>query len=207
MFDNPEFEDGISNGSAWFSITGGMQDWSYRYAGVPEVTIELSNIKRPSSDVLDELWIDNEESMLAFIEAARIGLRGVVTDRATGEPVWAKVLITGNEQPVFTDPDVGDYHRLLLPGEYGVTIHAPGLISRREIVQVGEGAATRLDTALSDGDINGDGFVDATDIQLLINAILTIGALEGGDVDGGGLSSTDLQAVVNQALSVPPNRR
>jgi hypothetical protein len=202
MFTGSIFQFGIVNGSDWFAVTGGMQDWNYRYAAVPEVTIELSNVKTPPAGELEQFWEDNEQSMLAFMEAAQTGLRGVVTDRATGNPLWAKVLVAGNAQPVFSDPDVGDYHRLLLPGQYGVIIHAPGLISRREVVLVNEGPATRLDASLSNGDINNDGIVDASDVQLLVNAILAIAAVPGADVDGDGLSATDLQAVINRALGI-----
>ena len=76
MYDSAEFPLGVVNGSDWFAITGGMQDWNYRFAGVPEVTIELSDVKRPFDTALAGLWADNEEAMLAYIEAAHLGLRG-----------------------------------------------------------------------------------------------------------------------------------
>jgi hypothetical protein len=149
MRSNPEFEDGIVNGSAWYSITGGMQDWDYRYAGCNHVTIELSDTFRPDASLLAQLWDDNRESMLAYLESAQIGIRGIVTDAATGAPVYAQALIEGNSQPVFTDPDAGDYHRMLLPGTYTVVVSAPGYQTRRiENVAVGEGAAAVVDVEL-----------------------------------------------------------
>ena len=126
MFNSFQFEDGISNGGDWFTIYGGMQDWNYRYVGCIEVTLELSNTKRPSESTIAAFWDDNRDSMLNYMEAVHIGARGVVTDYETGDPVYAKVMVAGNTQPVFTDPDVGDFHRMLLPGTYDLTISAPG---------------------------------------------------------------------------------
>lgn len=201
MFASTEFENGISNGSAWYSITGGMQDWNYRYAGCMEVTIELSNTFQPPSEHLPQLWEDNREAMLAYLEAVHLGVRGVVTDHATGAPVWAAVKVDGNAQRVYTDPDVGDYHRILLPGSYTLRIEAPGFIPYAiKNVAVVDGAAVRRDAALSTGDINADGIVDARDVQLVVNAVLGIADPFGADVNGGGLSATDIQAVVLRAL-------
>jgi hypothetical protein len=201
MWASPYFADGITNGADWYAIFGSMQDWHYRYLGCFEVTIELSDVKQPSAAALPQLWQDNLESMLAFAEAAHIGLRGVVTDTATGEPVYAKVLVEGNPQPVFTDPEAGDYHRLLLPGSYTPVVAAPGYITRRlDPVVVPADGAVRADAALHTGDINGDGVVTAVDVQLVILAVLEIKEPYPCDVDGGGLSSTDVQAVVWRGL-------
>lgn len=149
MAASTQFPGGISNGSAWFVAIGGMQDWNYRYLGNCEVTIELADIKKPNASELPGLWEDNEEAMLRYLEAAHRGVRGIVTDAETDAPVYAEVLINGNPQPVFTDPDVGDYHRLLLPGAYTVTINAPGYDSQTiaDVVVGAEGAA-RVDVAL-----------------------------------------------------------
>ncbi|MCX5770527.1 MAG: M14 family zinc carboxypeptidase, partial [Candidatus Hydrogenedentes bacterium] len=99
MWNNPEFVDGITNGSDWYAITGSMQDWDYRFAGCNHVTIEVSNVKRPDASVLAQLWEDNRESMLAYLESAQIGLRGIVTDAETGAPLYAQVSVEGNSQP------------------------------------------------------------------------------------------------------------
>jgi carboxypeptidase D len=148
--DPPDTVNGIVNGSDWFAVADGMQDWNYRYAGCNEVTIELSSIKTPAEVSLPSFWGDNEESMLSYLEGVHIGIRGIVTDAETGQPVWAKVLVEGNTQPVFTDPDVGDYHRLLLPGTYTIRVFAPWYEPvELEGVAVGAGGATRVDVALA----------------------------------------------------------
>ncbi len=150
MYNNPAFPPyGITNGALWYEIDGGMQDWNYRYAACMAVTIELSNIKWPSASTLPQFWENNRESMLAYMEGVFLGVRGVVTDARTGAPVYAQVTVTGNSQPVFTDPDVGDYHRLLLPGEYTLSFEAEGYAPQTAAgLVVAGGAATRHDVAL-----------------------------------------------------------
>ena len=204
MYASVAFPQGIVNGSYWYSITGGMMDWHYRFLGVPEVTLEVSVTKRPIPSLLPQLWLDNRNAMYAYVETAHIGIRGLVTDRNTGDALWAKVLVADREQPVFSNPEVGNYHRLLLPGEYDISVEAHGYIRYYvDGVEVAEGPAARVDVPLSDGDINGDGIVDATDIQLTVDAVLGRPVLFDADVDGRGLAATDIQAVINQSLAIP----
>jgi hypothetical protein len=149
MFASTQFENGITNGADWFRITGGMQDWNYRYLSCKEVTLELAVSKTPQVSRLPQLWENNEESLLAYMEQVQIGVRGIITDADTGEPVEARVRVSDRAQPVFSNPDVGNYHRLLLPGEYTLIFEAPGYASRTvEGVVVEEGPATRLDVTL-----------------------------------------------------------
>jgi len=204
MWSSTEFPDGITNGNTWYTVRGGMQDWNYRYAGCNEVTIELSTTKNPAPSALDALWADNKESMLSYAEACHIGVRGLVTDSATGEPLWAEVRVAGIDHPVYTDPDVGDYHRMLLPGEYSLRYAASGYTPRVVTdVAVSSGEATRVDVELTQPDVNGDGVADAADVQRTINAILGISECPACDLDGGGVTSTDLQILINVILDRP----
>ena len=95
---------------------------------------------------------------------------------------------------------MGDYQRLLLPGNHTLTIEAPGYVPYTFDVAVDAGAAARTDVALSNGDINGDGVVDAVDVQLVVNAVLGMAVQFDADVDGRGPSATDIQAVILRAL-------
>jgi len=149
MWNSPSFFHGITNGTDWYVATGGMQDWGYRYVGSNEVTIELSNVKTPAYSTIPQYWSENQESMLAYMESCHIGVRGVVSDSTNSNPLAATVTVIGNDQDVFTDPDVGDYHRMLLPGTYDLLFTAPGYDPKLVTgVSVGSGAATRLDVAL-----------------------------------------------------------
>ena len=157
LYNSTEFPFGITNGAAWYVIRGGMQDWNYRYAACKEVTLELSYIKAPPSGMLTTLWLENEESLLTYLEAVHIGVRGIVSDADTGAPVEARIRVDDNPQPVFTNPVVGHYHRLLLPGTYTLTVDAPGYHTAViEHVEVEDGPATVVDIALEGKAVDDD---------------------------------------------------
>ncbi|MCA9416172.1 MAG: carboxypeptidase regulatory-like domain-containing protein [Candidatus Omnitrophica bacterium] len=149
MFASPFFENGITNGISWYSVWGGMQDWNYVWLACNEVTIEMSNDKGPAGSTLPQFWEENRESMLSYMEQVHIGVRGLVTDSRSGRPLAATVIVEGRDHEVFTDQDVGDYHRMLLPGTYTLTFSADGYRPKTvENVIVEEGEATRVDVEL-----------------------------------------------------------
>lgn len=149
MYNSSQFNQGITNGVAWYAIYGGMQDWNYVWMGCNEVTIELGNNKWPNYSQIAGLWSNNRDSMLAYMELCLEGVRGLVTDSNNGLPVDATVRVTGIDHDVFTDPDVGDYYRMLLPGTYSLQFSADGYITQTVSgISVGSGAATVVDVSL-----------------------------------------------------------
>ena len=149
MWNSSTFYHGITNGAEWYVIYGGMQDWSYRYMGCNEVTIELSRTFQPPASQLPQLWEDNRQSMLSYMATCLIGVRGIVSDAITADPLAATITVAGRDHAVYTDPDTGDYHRMLLAGAYDLTFtadgHDPLTVTN---VAVSSGDATRLDVAL-----------------------------------------------------------
>ncbi len=199
MYASTAFPQGITNGSAWYSITGGMMDWNYRYLGCPEVTLEVSNIKWPNASYLPQLWLDNRDAMFAYAETAHIGIRGLTLDRNTGEALWSKVRVSDRVQAVFSNPEVGNYHRLLLPGVYDLIFEAHTYITYHvDGITVAAGPASRVNVTLSDGNLNYDGGVDNLDVQCAVDAVLGRTLTFDADVDGRGVSATDIQAIINR---------
>lgn len=143
---------GIINGSEWFRVCGEMQDWQYRYLGSLAVTLELYSSTAavpPEADIVNHWNLYNKEAMLDYLEAVHIGVRGLVRNATNDDPVWAKIRVVGNDREVYTDPDVGDFHRLLLPGTYSFTVSATGYQPRTiDDVVVTDGPATRVDVDL-----------------------------------------------------------
>lgn len=120
---NVDFPEGVTRGWEWYQIWGGMQDWAYLWRGEHHVTIELSAKYVPYNE-MDIHWNANRDAMIWWMSRALTGMRGRVTDAETGAPLDAIVQVQGMEQPysVRTDPDAGDYHRVIGPGTY--TLHA-----------------------------------------------------------------------------------
>jgi len=125
MYNSTEFDQGITNGADWYIATGTLQDWSYAYTSDMDLTIELSYTKWPNSSQLDTYWSQNEESMLSYLEFVQKGLHGTVTN-SSGSSLLATIHINTSGKDIITDVDVGDYHRVLLPGNYIVTATADG---------------------------------------------------------------------------------
>jgi len=66
---------------------------------------------------------------------------------------------------------------------------------------VNEGPATRVNVEMSDGDINGDSEINSSDIQLTVDAALGRSVTYNADVNGRGISASDIQAVINKTQS------
>ena len=114
---------GIINGAAWYVADGTLEDWHHGSLGAASVIVELSNVKMPSNI---SYYVDlNLPAMLDYSELPEQGLRGVVTDSVTDEAVEATILV-GNHLPVTSDPDDGDYYRVLEAGTYTVYVWANG---------------------------------------------------------------------------------
>ncbi len=126
MWDSPVFENGITNGAEWYAVFGGMQDWNYVWKQNCEITLEQYDVKWPDESLLPQLWLDNKESMINYIEQSFIGLHGLVLDAYTNEPLDAIVQIESIDHEIRTDSEHGDYYRLLTNGEYTATAFAVG---------------------------------------------------------------------------------
>lgn len=123
---NP-YPSGITNGGAWYVISGGRQDYTNYYRWGREVTIEISNTKQPAASTLPNYWEYNKRSFLNYIEAVLYGVNGIVTD-GYGDPLKAKVTVVGHDidnSEVWSDSYTGFYLRMLSPGTYSLKFQAP----------------------------------------------------------------------------------
>jgi len=166
---------GIINGVEWYPVYGAMQDWLYIWQGCNQLTIEISDEKWPPYSEISSIWENNRESMLSYMEWSLKGIRGMVTDNKTGKPVFANIRIKGIDHDVYTDPDVGDYHRMLLPDNYTIDISADGYVSQTiSDIIVNSEKVCLIDISLcpvSQGDINGDCEISLKDAILCLQAV------------------------------------
>ena len=173
---NGDFDQGITNGAAWYVITGSLQDWTYGFTDCIDLTAEVSNIKWPPATQLDTFWSQNQESMLDWIEFAQTGLHGTVTN-SSGTPLDASITISGNSKIWHTDPNLGDFHRPLLGGTYTVTANATGYIGQSVTVTIPAGAALTQNFVLIPAEQTPfTGIVRAPDGFPVAGATVTIGS-------------------------------
>jgi PKD repeat protein/murein tripeptide amidase MpaA len=162
-------ENGVTNGYAWYTITGGRQDYMNYFRNCREVTIEISSDKLlPTSQLIDH-WNYNYRSFLNYLEESTYGLQGLVTDSMSGQPLSARVYIAGHDidsSQVYTDPTVGDYHRLLKSGLYNVTFSSAGYTSKSFQVQISDHQKTLLNVQLYNNRLATNFTSDSTLIQI-----------------------------------------
>uniref|UniRef100_A0A1I8ADR2 Peptidase_M14 domain-containing protein n=1 Tax=Steinernema glaseri TaxID=37863 RepID=A0A1I8ADR2_9BILA len=138
-------QGGITNGAKWYSVSGGMQDFNYLATNTFEITVEMSCEKFPDPKTLPQFWEDNKKSLFAYMWKAHTGIKGVVLDDVTKQPIaeaviWVTNITAGQpEEPIkhpVTTWKTGDYFRLLTPGQYLVRASADGYANAVKPVNV-----------------------------------------------------------------------
>jgi len=152
--DNPEKsfarQGGITNGAAWYSVAGGMQDFNYLSSNDFEITLELGCDKYPPASQLQTEWENNKKSLIEFLWLGHSGVKGIVSDALTGRPVpnaviHVKNITRVNKGGARRDDDIdhdvtsvhdGDYWRLLTPGEYEISAFKEGYEPQTKLFEV-----------------------------------------------------------------------
>ncbi len=123
------YNNGITNGYQWYSISGGRQDYMNYFQQTREVTLEISDVKLLPASQLPAHWNYNYRSLLNYLEQCLYGVRGRITDSATGEALEAEVYVLEHEQDsswVYSDPAAGNYHRPIFTGFYDIRYSKSG---------------------------------------------------------------------------------
>lgn len=121
--------NGITNGYDWYAVAGGRQDYMTYFCHGREITIEVSEVKLPLAANLPSYWNYNYRAMLRYIENCLYGIKGIITDSATHEPIRAKLEVIGHDadsSQIYSDLTNGNYHRMIEPGTYDLKYSAPG---------------------------------------------------------------------------------
>ncbi|XP_023287021.1 carboxypeptidase Z-like isoform X1 [Seriola lalandi dorsalis] len=142
-------QKGIINGAQWSSFAGGMQDFNYLHTNCFEVTVELGCDKFPPEDELSLGWHQNHEALLTFMEAAHLGIKGIVKDEEGNGIKGARISVQRIRHDITTGEN-GEYWRLLIPGIYIVSATAPGYTRAMKKVYLPPGMHTagRVDFVL-----------------------------------------------------------
>jgi hypothetical protein len=117
----------VTEGYDWYETHGDLNDYSYGIDSDIDWTIELGNTFIPDTNQIMPIWLENRDAILYIIRKAGCGIAGFVLDQTTGDTIKeARITVLEIGWPVFTDPETGDFVRVLLPGTYTVRAEAPG---------------------------------------------------------------------------------
>jgi len=134
------WDDYETHGELLDLIHGGYGSLCY----TAEISLDLG--------LFEDSYAKNTAGMELFCSRADSGLHGLVTDAQTGQPLRATVTISGSPFPAYTDPALGDVHRLADQGTYDVTVWANGYVPATiSGLQVVHGATTDFEVALQPG--------------------------------------------------------
>merc|ERR1719203_1980834 len=63
----------ITNGAAWYQIRGSLQDYNYFHKGIMDITLEVSNTKRPGGSSLPGFYTESYQAIYNFIQTGNSG--------------------------------------------------------------------------------------------------------------------------------------
>lgn len=156
-FTNP-YASGYTDGYAWYTITGGRQDYHNYFKHDKEVTIEISVTKNPAASALLTYWKNLNHSFFNLIEQSSYGINGKVYDSVTSAPIAAKILISNHDADssfIYSTLPTGWYNRLIDTGPWNLTFSAPGYYSRTITgISVAHHAYNRQNVKLRPIDVN-----------------------------------------------------
>ena len=139
---------GITNGYAWYTITGSRQDYMNYYGQCRELTIECSKAKTPTASQLPNFWNYNHNAMLAYIEQCLNGVHGFVYDAVTGEPIEGVSVTVLSHDALGSSVSthvVGDFHRPIKGGTYTFEFSKSGYYPQSVEVVVTDGQRVDLE--------------------------------------------------------------
>ena len=148
--------NGVTNGYAWYEVQGGRQDYMTYFKRAREFTLEISNRKLVNSDDLPMLWNANRAALLNYMESSLHGLRGVIVDCNTGDPLKAEIIIPGHDEDnssVYSESELGSYFRYLDNGTYDLIAVVEGYDTLYFTAQISDKQSTRYDVMLCPEDL------------------------------------------------------
>jgi hypothetical protein len=117
------------NGYDWYEVRGSAQDALFGLWGGIATTIET---QQPSAQGrIDSICVANRRALLDMITLAGNGIEGTVTDSLTNQPLFALIqFINPLRWSVYTDKEIGDFHKMVAPGTYTLKVSAQGYKSK-----------------------------------------------------------------------------
>lgn len=129
MYQNHQgkFIHGVVYGYEWFPIKGGIQDYFNGFVDSLMVTGELSVVKWPLANTLQQFWMDNRDGMVQYLKDSLTGVSLLVMD-SQGQPV-PQVEISVDSAPArWVKYGGAAVFRPTIEGTQQVKLRAPGYV-------------------------------------------------------------------------------
>lgn len=118
------------NGYDWYQVLGAMQDYTIGTSGALAWTIET--LEPAGSGAIDQICYDNRDALMDVCERAGWGIEGIVKDSLTNVPLLARIEFLNPERIcIYSDPENGDFHKMIEQGTYDVKVSANGYRSKQ----------------------------------------------------------------------------
>ncbi len=154
------YSSGITNGYAWYTITGSRQDYMNYYGQCREITLECSSDKTPTASELPNFWNYNHDAILAYIEQCLNGIHGVVYAANSRETIEGATITVLNHDVLgssVTSHAVGDFHRPIKGGTWTLKISKEGYDDQQITVTVADGQRQDIEVYITpEGSGSGD---------------------------------------------------
>lgn len=123
------------NGYDWYYVRGSAQDAVFGIWGAIATTIET---QYPTTQVkVDSICVANRRALMSMITRVGWGISGIVRDSITQTPLFAMIKFTNPKRwSVYTDKQLGDFHKMTGPGDYTFMAQANGYLPKTFSVTV-----------------------------------------------------------------------
>ncbi|XP_026678697.1 carboxypeptidase D-like [Diaphorina citri] len=132
-----KFENGVTNGAAWYSFSGGMADYNYLYHGCLELTLEISCCRYPAPSEIPIHWRSNQNALISWLQQVHRGVKGLVLDE-TGSRLANVSISLAYKNVSFMSSQRGEYWRVLMPGIYFIEASKEGYELFRDRIKIPE---------------------------------------------------------------------
>ena len=117
------------NGYDWYQVTGSLQDYTIGTSGALAWTIET--LEPAGSNEIDQICYENRDALMDVCERAGWGIEGVVKDSSTNASLYARIEFMNPDRiDVYTDPTLGDFHKMIGQGTYDVRVSVNGYVPK-----------------------------------------------------------------------------
>ncbi|XP_053375782.1 carboxypeptidase D-like [Mercenaria mercenaria] len=130
-------ELGIMEASDYNVHTGSFMDYMYDTLHSAAISVYMSCCKYPKQSELLDLWLVNRGSLVATLQQARRGIKGVVLNTGREFLKNATVSIEGSTH-LYPVDNGGRFWIYLAPGSYKVTVASHGYVTQHKTVTVEE---------------------------------------------------------------------